>query len=487
MKKYMLLLLLFALLFAGCGNKSTKDKDSHKVPQNGMMPPDGPPPGDAFNGTPPPMPPDGQMPPMGKNGEMPPMPPGGKPGDMPPMGNGSPMDQNSVELKGAYTLSGKKASLTGKTIKEDKKDSSDILVSKGGELTLHSVTLLKKGDSSNPNMSNFTGLNGALVVQKESKADISASKIITESEGANGVVSTGKDSHISLKDVTISTSKNSSRGLHATYGGSIKGTNISIETEGDHCAALATDRGEGTVTVYKSKGITRGEGSPGIYSTGTIKAVDSVFTAYGSEAAVVEGKNSIELVNSTIAGEKKCGVMIYQSFSGDSDVGESHFTMQGGKLSAAAGPLLYITNTKCEVLFENVEFSKSSQFISIAPDRWGKKGANGGNAQVTLKAQQAEGDITVDKTSSLTLSMTEGSTLNGAVNRDGEGTVNVSIDSNSTWTLDGDSRVDALALESVNSIVSQGHTLYYNKSNPDNQWLKGKTMKLADGGKIAPL
>lgn len=47
--------------------------------------------------------------------------------------------------------------------------------------------------------------------------------------------------------MTINTTKNSSRGLDATYNGTIIAKDVNITTNGTHCAALANDRGEGTV------------------------------------------------------------------------------------------------------------------------------------------------------------------------------------------------------------------------------------------------
>ena len=42
------------------------------------------------------------------------------------------------------------------------------------------------------------------------------------------------------------------------------------------------------------------------------------------------------LKNSSLTG-KKNGVMLYQSFSGDAQVGTSQFTMTGGSLTATGG------------------------------------------------------------------------------------------------------------------------------------------------------
>ena len=70
-----------------------------------------------------------------------------------------------------------------------------------------------------------------------------------------------------IKNVKITTHSDKSRGLDATYKGKINAENIIINTDGQSCAALATDRGEGEVHVKNSEintGVskTSGRGSP---------------------------------------------------------------------------------------------------------------------------------------------------------------------------------------------------------------------------------
>ena len=111
------------------------------------------------------------------------------------------------------------------------------------------ATLSKTGDSSSADASNFTGQN-AIFLAADSTATLS---------------------HLTLT------------------------SDADITTEGEHCAALATDRGEGTVTVQDGTFATSGQGSPNVYSTGNISVYNSKGKATASEIAVVEGKNSIVL------------------------------------------------------------------------------------------------------------------------------------------------------------------------------------------------
>ena len=98
----------------------------------------------------------------------------------------------------------------------------------------------------------------------------------------------------------------------------------------------------------------------------------------------------------------------------------------------------------------------------------------GGSNVATLKAiaQKLDGAIKVGSDSSLTLELTDGSAFEGCidgsiVNAKGEtvstevGTVSVTLDSTSTWTLTGDSYVTEFNGDAAN-VISNGYTLYVN-------------------------
>lgn len=115
---------------------------------------------------------------------------------------------------------------------------------------------------------------------------------------------------------------------------------------------------------------------------------------------VVEGKNSVTLENCTVVGnmtgtyqngsENIHNVMLYQSMSGDADMGHSSFTMIGGSLTAQAGDLFYVTNTSCTIELSGVELTLANDvLLTVAGNDgsrgWGKEGGNGG--QITFTAE----------------------------------------------------------------------------------------------------
>ena len=300
-----------------------------------------------------------------------------------------------------------------------------------------------------------------------------------------------------IENVEITTYSDKSRGLDATYNGIINAKNVIINTNGQSCAALATDRGEGEVHVTNSElntGVSKqsGRGSPIIYSTGNITVANSIGTAYVSQIACIEGKNSIELSNcdlSAAAGGNRQdngeyvdlgGVFIYQSMSGDADVGTSTFTAKDSVLSILSdsdcyesAPMFHVTNTKAIINLEKTElnFGSGTLLDVSGQSQWGTVGSNGGELTFNAKDETLDGNVIVDSISSLNMTLSSTSYV-GAINpSDDFGQTDVVIKSGSDWTLDGDSHISSL--ENNGEINYNGHTLYvngvaYTESNPYN-------------------
>lgn len=325
-------------------------------------------------------------------------------------------------------------------------------------------------------------------------AELYDSTLTSSADGANAVFSTGENSKVSIDNIKIHTKGNSSRGLDATYGGSITAANVDITTEGAHCAPIATDRGEGTITVNGGTLSASGDGSPCVYSTGNITVKNVEGTATGSQAAVVEGKNSISLEKCSLTGHGENGVMLYQSTSGDAAEGTAKFSAKDSTITTESkGPMFYVTNTTAEAVLKNTVLNFGGgilvQVSGNDTNNWGQPGENGGDFTLKGTGQTFTGDIVCDPISTISLELTKESSLEGAVNADQKGKkVSVSLDTDSVWTLTGDSFVNVLEDkdESMGNIVSNGYTIYYDSAEKANQWLNGKTINLSDGGKVMP-
>lgn len=430
-------------------------------------------------------PPDGNFPPG-------PPPDGNFPPGPPPDGKfgGMANNQNDAASLMATKIIDKTAlEITGQNLSNSNSDENVILVRNGGNFTLRNSELSKTGDSSSADASNFTGQNAILLVNN-SQAALENITLISDADGANALFATGEKAVLTAKHIKIHTKNNSSRGLDATYNGTINAEDVDITTEGAHCGALATDMGEGNVIVKGAKLKTSGEGSPCIYSTGNIQLTDGTGIATGSEIAVVEGKNSILLNNTVLTGHVKHGVMLYQSFSGDANVGIAKFTAKDSTLNNNSdGPMFYITNTTAQATLENTQLNQSGDIlVKVTSDRWGSAGKNGGDFTLNAKNQNLNGQILANNISKVTLNLNDGSNFIGTINNDRQAkTASVNLTKGAYWTLTADAYVTIITDEQADfsNITGNKHTIYYDKeSNPS---LNGQTISLPGEGSLKPM
>jgi hypothetical protein len=351
------------------------------------------------------------------------------------------------------------------TITSTGSDENAVLVSNGANVALDDVTVDRtSSDSTGGDNSSFYGV-GAAVLATDGTLSVSDSTITTDSAGGAGVFAYG-DATVYVEDTTITTQQNTSGGIHAAGGGTLYAWDLDVTTNGESAAAIRSDRGGGTMVIDDGSYTSNGVGSPAVYCTADIAINDADLTATGSEAVCIEGLNTLNLFDCDLSGtmsdssQNDCTwtVIVYQSMSGDSEIGNGTFTMSGGTLTSGNGGLFYTTNTECTMTLKDVEIQPSDTnafFLRCTGNNnqrgWGNSGANGSDCLFTAIEQQMEGDVIWDSISQLDFYMTDGSSLTGAVTDDesfagngGNGFANLYIDETSTWTVTGDSTLTAL-------------------------------------------
>ena len=178
---------------------------------------------------------------------------------------------------------------------------------------------------------------------------------------------------------------------------------------------------------------------------------------------VVEGKNSASVLDSSNLNcyglpnaENNidiCGVMLYQSMSGDADSGTSTFTCKESTITIdeessvyGSAPMFFITNTDAVINLESCTLTYGSNiFLSAAgTSKWGTSGSNGGVVTLNLKNQNVVGNFVIDANSGITINL-ENSSINGIINGDGAGAkVAIVLDESSSITLTGNSYYTSL-------------------------------------------
>lgn len=381
------------------------------------------------------------------------------------MGGGMGGGQSAPTSYEAVNTYSTDTSLSGETFTSTGTDENAILVDNQAQVSLDNVTIDRTStDSTGGDSSSFYGV-GAAVLVTDGTVDITNSTITTDASGGAGVFAYG-DGVANVSDTTITTTQDTSGGIHVAGGGTLHASNLTVETSGASAAAVRSDRGGGTMTVDGGSYTSNGSGSPAVYCTADITINDATLTATGSEAVCIEGLNSLTLTDCDLTGDmpeneqNDCiwTVILYQSMSGDSEVGNSTFSMTGGSLTSKNGGLFYTTNTESTFYLSGVDitYSDSNDFFLKCTGNsnargWGQSGANGADCIFTADAQEMAGDVIWDSISNLDFEMTNASTLTGAFIQDesnagngGDGYANLTIDASSTWVVTGDSTLTTL-------------------------------------------
>ena len=345
-------------------------------------------------------------------------------------------------------------------------DENAALVSNGAEVTFNNDAISRtSSDSQGGDNSSFYGV-GAAVLATDGTAYVKGSTVTTDSKGGAGLFAYG-DGTVYAADTDITTQQDTSGGIHAAGGGKLYAWDLNVETNGESSAAIRSDRGGGTMVVDGGTYTSNGVGSPAVYCTADIAVNNAELTANGSEAVCIEGLNSLRLYNSNLTGnmsdddqnDTTWTVILYQSMSGDSEVGNSTFQMDGGTITSKNGGLFYTTNTECTITLKDVDITYNDDnefFLQCTGNNnqrgWGQSGANGSDCNFTADSQDMKGNVIWDSISDLDFYMTNGSTLEGAFVNDesnagngGDGYCNVVIDKDSTWTVTGDSIITSLS------------------------------------------
>ena len=369
--------------------------------------------------------------------------------------------------------------VSNETIESTGTDENAALISSGANVTLDNDTITRtSADSQGGDNSSFYGV-GAAVLATDGTAYVKDGSVTTDAAGGAGLFAYG-DGTVYASGTIVKTTQDTSGGVHVAGGGTLYGWDLDVETNGESSAAIRSDRGGGTMVIDGGNYVSNGVGSPAIYSTADIAVSNASLTANGSEAVCIEGLNSIHLYDCDLTGnmsdldqnDNTWTVILYQSMSGDSEVGNSTFQMDGGSLTSENGGVFYTTNTESTITLNNVDINYNDEnefFLQCTGNTnqrgWGQSGVNGADCHFTGISQDMQGDVIWDSISDLDFYLTEGSSLTGAVVDDesyagegGEGYCNVYVSADSTWTVTGDSTVSSL--ENEGTIVdSNGKTV----------------------------
>lgn len=378
-------------------------------------------------------------------------------------GSGSSSSSSSSSSGSNYTQSSGTNTASSQTYKSTTSDVNAVKVS-GGTFTMTNCTVIKSaGDTSDSDGSSFYGTNAAVLASSSGVVNMTGGTITTDAKGANAVVAYGGT--VTISGVTINCTANLSRGIHATGGGTITASDLTITTAGSNSSVIATDRGGGTVTVTGGTYKTTGTDCAVLYSTGTITANKITGSSSQGEVGVIEGSNTININNCTMtSGSSNRGLMILQSGSGDASGYNGKINVTGGTitLSGSSTPLIEIcTSVTGTVTLKDVTLTIPSSVLMKVDynTRWSTKnpiaylilGTDGTSASYT-------GDVVVDSYGTSTVTVNSGVAWSGKYNNAATGKSTTAV-INGTWNLTGNSTVASVTVAKGGVINKNGYTL----------------------------
>ena len=220
-------------------------------------------------------------------------------------------------------------------------------------------------------------------------------------------------------------------------------------------AILATG---GTLTVSNSTITTDANGGAGVFAYGDAVVTVSdatIATSKDTSGGVhVAGGGALYASNLTVTTEGASSAAVR------SDRGGGTLVVDGGSYTASGSgsPAVYVT---ADVTLSNAALTAAddSEFLLRCTGNanrrgWGQTGANGADCTFTAAEQTMDGDVIWDSISNLSLNLTEGSVLTGAILDDescagegGDGACALTIDATSKWIVTGDSVLTTLSCD----------------------------------------
>ncbi|KAI1340558.1 hypothetical protein F5Y15DRAFT_43155 [Xylariaceae sp. FL0016] len=403
------------------------------------------------------------------------------------------------DLQASYYVAGESKSWNHTTLSASENDTSVVLVSDGGDLTLSHVDILKTGYSSNLNWASFWGFNAAINVANASTAVLDHVNLTVHS-GAAGVYSYGDNTVVNVTDLWAYSSGPVSHCLYASGNGTIHARNVNTYSGGYRSSAFSGDIPSGDLYISDSVAHVAGIGSAVFYTLGLIVADNVVGVSEQGPVVFMDSNQIANLTNVQGTAGLLGGVAIFSSSARTSGA-QLHLKDSSINATGETMPGLWFGNTIIDVTIASsdiistsgVMISANTSQITQDFDTYADYSVNSAiepaEVYTVVSESSLQGDLVAYNHSLISFSLTEHSNWVGSA-YSGYGVANfdISLDATSNWTLTADTTVQNLtnADASMANINSNGFSLYYNSSAIDSAWLNGSTIELAGGGSVQP-
>lgn len=389
--------------------------------------------------------------------------------------------------KTVNSVDGKSEDDYNTSVKATNRNESAYIVKNNGKLSLTNMEINKTGSTTSLDGTTLKGLNSAVLVKDNGEVNMIKANITTNDIGSPAVFS--DRGYLKVDSSNITTSNSDSNGIVVLEDSKFNINNSKIDTQGNMSKGIilnSTKPSKIATTEIK----TSQSDSEALYLSGISELTDVVANTSNAVGAFIDGRAEVVFRNSKINAQNNYALFLAKTDDTNITSGNQDITMYGGTLSSNKTPAIYATNTDATILLEGVNISNGKDFMRIERGIYGESGKNGANVNLTLSKENIFGNIIVDGGSSLDLKLKNASYFLGAINNnETDAQISVDLEVDSTWDMNGDSKVDIInpTQKTLININSNGYTLYYDARDKANSWLRGEEKVLKGNGRLKPI
>lgn len=355
--------------------------------------------------------------------------------------------------------------LSGVVYSDSQSDQAIVLVDGDGELTLQQGEVAQLASQSDPASSLYTGVGSAMIIRNGGSASLIDSIIWSYGNGANAMSVSGRDSQLKMSGGVLRTYADDSAALLVNHKGKASLMDGMIVTQGLHSPGLLTQSG-GVVDATGTLIQTYGLGSPVAMGSGEFDLHSLDSAASGSVYMLLNEGAKVQMDGGAgmCLGQDELdqnGMIVIRPSTEDANMARKaslnfsnthlFFAEDSDYRNSAAA--FNIRGVTCEITLSNSIISTpSGQFMIL----------DNSKTSLILDEQDVYGHVRGNSGSELNITLKNGSTWTGSINRDGTMKTVLTLDEGSAMVLTADIHVDELhnANAANSSIDLNGFTLY---------------------------